>query len=589
MTETHMGQKCFTGSVQPHNLYSTLIFKMMVVMDNTSKFDIDEINLPKEYTGAESCNWNSEGHIDGGDYRYGELSDYDSFSYQQSMPAVYSQRMNSQDNHKVMPPRRPMTSYNIFFLLERERIVTGGQERSYTAEDAERIVALQKWKDAHYKRKHRKSHGIISFKDLSVVAAASWRKLDHASKKIFHDCAAKEKPNYAKAMLAWRKSERHHNKSNLSQLTGNNETDRNDQKPEAIQPMMLREDSILQLTDTSGSFMVPPTQIIIPDGSLVNPPLDVGLTNLNRYASLDSVGSWTVKDDRIWHNTSSNTLLNSQSDIDKLDNDISMDDCTVGTFNLQKEEDYVQYVPDQLTHPPSVSYRADTACIHQDHHHQNRRYSGTASDVPINLRHTIDLPHRNTYANDNNAWSQTYQDDKNQDEYFLSMIRDPLIVDSQPRTNIQRNLEMTAAAYQQTLGRHDDQGISGKPTVSATASFPLMRPSAYEEDTTTLQQYMHRLRRMSITQRERRMSGEPLQTNDIRRQLIEIDNSIHPNRSAVTPSNLYATVTSSTVVNVQDTEGQGPNRPAHLPQTQNPLLDEQIAVGGNDCYNGLHE
>jgi hypothetical protein len=244
-----------------------------------------------------------------------------------------------------------------------------------------------------------------------------------------------------------------------------------------------------------------------------------------------------------------------------------MDDCTVGTFNLQKEEDYVQYVPDQLTHPPSVSYRADTACIHHDHHLQNRRYSSTASDVPINIRHTIDLPRRNTYADDNNAWSQTYQDDKNQDEYFLSMIRDPLIVDSQPRANIQLNLDMTAAAYQQNLGRHDDQGISRKATVSATASFPLMRPSAYEEDTTTLQQYMYRLRRTSIPQMERRMSGEPRQANDSRRQLTEIDHSIHPNCSAVAPSNLYATVTSSTVVNVRDTEGQGPSRPVQLPQT----------------------
>jgi hypothetical protein len=89
------------------------ISKMMVT-ENKSNWDIDEISLLEELTDAKNCNCFSEGYSGHETYRYGELPDCDSISYPQSMPAAESQRMNSQDNHKVMPPRRPMTSYNIY-------------------------------------------------------------------------------------------------------------------------------------------------------------------------------------------------------------------------------------------------------------------------------------------------------------------------------------------------------------------------------------------------------------------------------------------------------------------------------------------
>jgi hypothetical protein len=213
-------------------------------------------------------------------------------SLDQSKPNMDSQISNSNDIHKsTPPPRRPMTSYNIFFLLERERIVSGGgqqQERScYTAADAQRIVALQKWKDVHCKRKHRKSHGIISFKDLSVVAAASWRKLDTATKKIFNDMAVVEKSNYVKAMQVWRRNEKHQNPNNPSQLASDSETNRNDHQQEAY-PLILHHEVAAQkpMMDALDRRKPPPpppttTNVPIPYNreGLAHPSLDVHYFN----------------------------------------------------------------------------------------------------------------------------------------------------------------------------------------------------------------------------------------------------------------------------------------------------------------------
>ena len=87
------------------------------------------------------------------------------------------------DNANVsvkVKPRRPYTPYNIFYLLERERLVqepnvssnaaSTNRERVYPEDDVELparykgIVMNPQWYDPNRKekRKHRKTHGKVS-------------------------------------------------------------------------------------------------------------------------------------------------------------------------------------------------------------------------------------------------------------------------------------------------------------------------------------------------------------------------------------------------------------------------------------------
>ena len=102
------------------------------------------------------------------------------------------------------PPKKPLSSYNIYFLLERDRIVNGEEEmRIYTTEDVHNIVEQQKWNHTYRKRQHRKTHGKVSFHDLSRVVANHWRQLSDDQKAIFNHQASVEKKIYKQALDTW--------------------------------------------------------------------------------------------------------------------------------------------------------------------------------------------------------------------------------------------------------------------------------------------------------------------------------------------------------------------------------------------------
>ena len=104
-------------------------------------------------------------------------------------------------------PKRPMSSYNLFFQLERERLVNDEEDRVFTPEDIDRIAKIQKQKDLScQKRKHRKSHGKISFSQLARVIADKWKSLDKVSKVAFFERAALEKDEYKTAVEEWARS-----------------------------------------------------------------------------------------------------------------------------------------------------------------------------------------------------------------------------------------------------------------------------------------------------------------------------------------------------------------------------------------------
>jgi hypothetical protein len=101
-------------------------------------------------------------------------------------------------------PKRPLSAYNLFFRLDRERIVKGLEEKKITEEDVAKIST--ETNDGQEKRVHSKSHGKIGFRDLSRVIGQRWKALDAETKTLFQQRAAAEKERYTKKLNDWSKT-----------------------------------------------------------------------------------------------------------------------------------------------------------------------------------------------------------------------------------------------------------------------------------------------------------------------------------------------------------------------------------------------
>ena len=128
-------------------------------------------------------------------------------------------------------PCRPFTAYNIFFQIERERII----QENYNAEgDAAKprrtstldidtdeaskrppayrhlilrknwhIVDPQRRKRLGTKKNRPAPHGVLTFIELSRKISSNWKTIDEETKRYCHDMASKELVRYRKDMEAF--------------------------------------------------------------------------------------------------------------------------------------------------------------------------------------------------------------------------------------------------------------------------------------------------------------------------------------------------------------------------------------------------
>ena len=140
------------------------------------------------------------------------------------------------DTNIPTKPMRPLTSYHMYFQLEREFILQGmdgdDTEKSmndhkvyldYVPERYRNIKLSPQWyfgPGKRQKRKHRKQHGKIGFMELSRMISERWAKLEESDpevKKFVHKVAKQELEEYQREMKTYKELvERKANAANKS-------------------------------------------------------------------------------------------------------------------------------------------------------------------------------------------------------------------------------------------------------------------------------------------------------------------------------------------------------------------------------------
>ena len=126
---------------------------------------------------------------------------------------LYSRHFGQQTSVRLDPrglikkPKKNLTAYNLFYALERKRILAGTDhlDLPIAIDDLLRIRSEHKTSG---KRSHKKKHGLIGFHDLNRIIIKRWKELSRDKKEIFQQQAEEEKEEYAIRLELWEQQER---------------------------------------------------------------------------------------------------------------------------------------------------------------------------------------------------------------------------------------------------------------------------------------------------------------------------------------------------------------------------------------------